>query len=446
MSSQLIESESTVLLQIEKLVHGGKGLAHDDTLAVFVPGVLPGESVRALVDRLRKGYAEGRLVEVVAPSADRITPPCTVYGQCGGCQLQHATAVAQLALKRAILTETLERVGGLRELTVPALVSSPDTFAYRNRARFAVFHDGPGNTVLAYHQEGSARLIPVRECPLLVPPLNKILAHLNMLLPDSEKMGLQEVSLTSSDGVEVVIRYIAERATRGEAEAWFRKVRERGDVRGQVLTAGRGREARRWTEGQTALTEKIAGCTFRLSDGSFSQANSKLNAALAEKVKSWALDGVATSPLRVLELYAGIGNFGLPIAREGALVTLVEGNRMALADARENAKINHIGRCRFRGMSAEAMLDASAAGDYDLVVLDPPRTGLSKDALAGLIRLRPERILYVSCDPPTLARDLRAVVAAGYRVARLQAYDMFPQTMHIETLVELVGGECPAVH
>jgi tRNA/tmRNA/rRNA uracil-C5-methylase (TrmA/RlmC/RlmD family) len=151
------------------------------------------------------------------------------------------------------------------------------------------------------------------------------------------------------------------------------------------------------------------------------------------------LERVGTSPLRVLELYAGIGNFGLLIAREGALVTLVEGNRLALADARENAKVNHIGHCRFRLMSAEAMLGASAGGEYDLVILDPPRTGLSKEALAGLLRLGPSRILYVSCDPATLARDLRATVAAGYRVARIQAYDMFPQTMHIETVVELVG-------
>jgi 23S rRNA (uracil1939-C5)-methyltransferase len=268
-----------------------------------------------------------------------------------------------------------------------------------------------------------------------------MLAHLNMLLAFSNKMNLQEVSLAaSSGGEEVVIHYLAERATRAEAEAWFGKVREGGILKGQALLAGRGRETRSFTEGDSALTEAIAGCTFRISHGSFAQANWKLNAVLGDTVKCWAFDRPATSTLRVLELYAGIGNFGLPIARAGALVTLVEGNRLALADAKENAKVNHIGRCRFRGMSAEAMLAGSAAEEYDLVILDPPRTGLSKEALAGLIRVRPPRILYVSCDPATLARDLRATVAAGYRIARLQAYDMFPQTMHIETLVELMGG------
>jgi 23S rRNA (uracil1939-C5)-methyltransferase len=252
-------------------------------------------------------------------------------------------------------------------------------------------------------------------------------------------MSLLEVSLASSAAGDVVIHYLAERATRADAEAWFGKVREGGLIRGQALLAGRGRETRRFTEGDSALTEVIAGCTFRISHGSFAQANWKLNAALGDTVRRWACERSDTSTLRVLELYAGIGNFGLLIAREGALVTLVEGNRLALADAKENAKVNHIGRCRFRPMSAEAMLAASVAGEYDLVILDPPRTGLSKEALAGLIRVRPPRILYVSCDPATLARDLCVAVTAGYRVTRIQGYDMFPQTMHIETLVELVG-------
>ncbi|MEK7797430.1 MAG: RsmD family RNA methyltransferase, partial [Nitrospirota bacterium] len=147
------------------------------------------------------------------------------------------------------------------------------------------------------------------------------------------------------------------------------------------------------------------------------------------------------APLRVLELYAGIGNFGLAIAREGALVTFVEGNSSALADARYNARVNHIGRCRFRSESAEAFLPGAAPGEYDLVLMDPPRTGLSKEALAGLVHLKAGRILYLSCDPPTLARDLRAMQEAGHRVTRLQGYDMFPQTMHIETLVELAVAD-----
>ncbi len=440
MPVQLAESENAVALKIEKLIHGGKGLAHQGSLAVFVGGVLPGENVRVLVDRPRNGFAEGRLVEILAPSAARVAPLCGVYGQCGGCQLQHTTADAQLELKRAILAETLARVGGLHDVVVRAIIPSPENFGYRSRARFAVLKADRQPPALAYHEEASCRLMPIAECPVLAPSLNAMLAHLNRILPLSRKMNLQEVSLAASSVAgEVVIHYLAERATRVEAEAWFATVREHGLIRGQALLAGRGRETRRFTEGDSALTEVIAGCTFRISHGSFAQANWKLNASLGDMVKRWAVDQFDTSTLRVLELYAGIGNFGLPIARDGALVTLVEGNRLAMADARENAKVNHIGRCRFRAMSAEAMLGVSIAGEYDLVLLDPPRTGLSKEALAGLIRLAAARILYVSCDPATLARDLCTLVAAGYRIARLQAYDMFPQTMHVETVVELVG-------
>ncbi len=199
MPSQLPDTESTVL-QIEKLVHGGKGLAHQGSLAVFVPGVLPGESVRVLVNRPRKGFAEGQLVEIVTPSADRVAPLCPVYGQCGGCQLQHTTVGAQLELKRAILAETLARVGGLHDVCIPPIVPSPENFRYRSRARFAVLQAASPEAALAYHEEGSSRLVPIAECPVLTPSLNAMLAHLNKLLPFSKKMSLQEVSLAASSG------------------------------------------------------------------------------------------------------------------------------------------------------------------------------------------------------------------------------------------------------
>lgn len=444
MPTNVMHSDKTVLVQIEKLVHGGKGLAHDGSLAIFVEGALPGESVRVQLGRVRKGYAEGRLFEIVTPSPDRVPAPCPVYGRCGGCQLQHAAPAAQLALKRDILSETLSRLGGLTDLVVPPLIPSPDVFGYRGRTRFAVLRSQRGAASLAFHEEGSHRLVPIAECLLLHPRLNEMVTHINRLLAVSEPkaMGLQGVSLgVSFTTGEVVIQYAAERGTRAQAEGWFERVRSGvAGVKGQVLIAGRGRQACRWVEGETTLTEQLAGMTFRLSDRAFAQANWRLNEILVEAVRSWAiLEGAASAPLRVLELYAGVGNFGLPIARAGALVTLVEGNPAALADARYNARVNHVGRCRFRSGPVEEALAAGVPGEYDLILLDPPRSGLSKEAIAGLVRLRPGRIVYLSCDPSTLARDLRRMMQdSGYRVTRLQGYDMFPHTMHIETLVELI--------
>ena len=441
MPSQVTQSDKTVLVQIDKLVHGGKGLAHDGSLAIFVEGVLPGESVRIQPERVKKGYAEGRLLEVVTPSPHRTDAPCPVYGQCGGCQLQHASPTAQLELKRDILAETLVRLGGLVDVAVPPLIASPDVYGYRHRARLAVVTPKGKTASLAYHEEGSHRLVPIAACPLLAPRLNEAVAHLNRALAGSGLMAalIQEVRLGYSVATgERVIQYEAERCTRRQAEGWFERVRTGLDgLKGQVMIAGRGLQQRRWVDGETALTEQVAGLRLRCSDRSFVQANWRLNEMLVETVTDWALTGQDRAPLRVLELYAGIGNFGLPLARGGALVTLVEANPAALADARYNARVNHVGRCRFRQGSAEAILDASTPDEYDFVLMDPPRTGLSKEALTGLLRLRPRRLVYLSCDSPTLARDLRVMREAGYRVTRLQGFDMFPQTMHIETLVEL---------
>ena len=445
MPTDVTQSDKTVLVQIDKLVHGGKGLAHDGSLAVFVEGVLPGESVRIQLERVKKGYAEGRLLEVVTPSPHRTAAPCPVYGQCGGCQLQHASPTAQLELKRSILTETLVRLGGLTAVDVPPFIASPEVYGYRHRARLAVVTPKGKAASLAYHEEGSHRLVPIAACPLLAPRLNEVIAHLNRALAGSGALAtvLQEVRLALSVTTgELMIQYEAERCTRRQAEGWFERVRTGlAGLKGQVLIAGRGLQQRRWVDGETALTEQVAGLRLRCSDRSFVQANWRLNETLVETVTDWTLTGQDRAPLRVLELYAGIGNFGLPLARGGALVTLVEANPAALADARYNARVNHVGRCRFRQGPAEAILDASMPDEYDLMLMDPPRTGLSKEALAGLLRLRPHRLVYLSCDPPTLARDLRAMREAGYRVTRLQGFDMFPQTMHIETLVELTQAE-----
>jgi 23S rRNA (uracil1939-C5)-methyltransferase len=222
------------------------------------------------------------------------------------------------------------------------------------------------------------------------------------------------------------------------------------NIKGQVLEFADDGRRRRWTDGEPVLTESVDGLLLRISDGAFAQANWKLNPSLVKTVTTWALNGhqqqsypgAQTRPaerLRVLELYAGIGNLSLPLARKGAWVTMVEGNRAAVADARENARMNHLAGCRFRMESAETFLAASSPGEYDLALLNPPRVGLSKDALDHLIKVNPKRILYLSCDPPTLARDLRVLHESGYGVARLQGYDMFPQTRHIETLVELIA-------
>ena len=196
-----------------------------------------------------------------------------------------------------------------------------------------------------------------------------------------------------------------------------------------------GRLEQRWVTGQDWLAERLCDLIFRISDRSFMQANWRLNEILARTLADWV---TPSEGMRILELYAGIGTLGLPLARRGGLVTEVEANPSALADARYAAKANHIGRSRFRRAQAEAMLENVGVGEYDVVLVDPPRNGLSRACVHALIRIGVPRVLYLSCDTPTLARDVGRLCTSGYRVARVQPFDMFPQTAHLETLVELL--------
>jgi 23S rRNA (uracil1939-C5)-methyltransferase len=203
------------------------------------------------------------------------------------------------------------------------------------------------------------------------------------------------------------------------------------DLAGQVVSTKTGA---RWVFGQEWIADRLDGLLFRISDRSFMQSHWKLNQTLTRTIIDWVEPAQTT---RVLELFAGIGTIGLPLARQGALVTEVEANQYALADCRQAAKINHIGRSRFRHLLAEAMLKGTADGEYDVIIVDPPRAGLTAESVQELIRLEADRLLYLSCDAPTLARDLSRLCAGGYKIRRLQAFDMFPQTAHLETLVEL---------
>jgi 23S rRNA (uracil1939-C5)-methyltransferase len=203
------------------------------------------------------------------------------------------------------------------------------------------------------------------------------------------------------------------------------------DIVGQVVTT---RTGARWVFGQDWIADRLDDMIFRISDRSFLQANWRLNQTLARTVAEWVDPAPGAS---VMELYAGIGTIGLPLARRGALVTEVDANQYALADCRQAAKINHIGRSRFRHLLAEAALKGTKEGEYDVVLVDPPRAGLAPECIRELARLEVDRLFYLSCDAPTLARDLSRLCAAGYKVRRLQPFDMFPQTAHLETLVEL---------
>ncbi len=430
--------DETTTVRIEKLVEGAWGLARRDAEVVLLRGVVPGETVQIESETKRKGYSEARLGAVLEASPDRVAPPCPVFGLCGGCQLQHVRYEAQLAEKRAVLQETLRRVGKLTIDDIPTPIASPEPFGYRSTVRFVVFKKDE-RLRLGFHRERSHEPVEGAHCLLAPPQMREVAALVTARLEVETRLPVRVHSLEmrrSRATGELVLMHRTGPADRTKADRLMARFHDLPGVVGQVVTAGDDKRTARWTSGQEWIEDRLCELTFRISDRSFMQANWPVNEIMTRCIGDW----VGPSPgLRILELYAGIGTLGLPLARQGAYLTEVESNPYALKDARHAANHNHVGRCRFRHASAEAMLQGVARLEYDVVLADPPRTGLSEACVQRLAEIQIPRLLYLSCDSSTLARDLSRLCAGGYRIARVQPFDMFPQTAHLETLVELVS-------
>ncbi len=417
-------------LTIEKLVHGGRGLARRDGAPVFVEGALAGERVEAVVTAVRKGYLEAALARVVAPSPDRIEAPCPLAATCGGCQIQPLAYRAQLEAKRAIAAESLRRLGGLAA-DVPLVTPSPDVFGYRVRADLKIGAAG-GKRALGFHAARSRAVVPVSACPVLHPRLQAALGPLADLVARGDRglAGLEEVELqTTGSCPDLVIVFRMRALDRRALGAIGRELRGALPLRGLVAYDHR---RHRWVGGGDALDERIDGIDCRVSDRTFLQINPGVNAALVSAVVEWA---ALSGRERVVDLYAGFGNFSLPLARRARLVTAVESSPSAVADARFNARSSGVG-LRVASSPVESWTPEAGEGPPDLVVVDPPRAGLSQAALDRAVALAAPRILYVSCEPATLARDAGRFARAGYRLARVRGFDMFPHTAHVEMLVE----------
>ncbi len=424
-------------LTIEKLVEGGRGLARLGSEVLFIRGGIPGETVTVTGAVQHKGYRAATIHKVLTASTDRVAPPCPVYGICGGCQLQHMRYDAQLAQKQAILRETLRRVGKLRADDIPQPIASLDLLSYRSVVRFVVFRD-QGTFRLGFHREGTRRPVAASGCLLAHSGIRAVVASVERKLAEQTTLPLRvesmEIRRSGAFGSALLIHRIGP-GDRDRANRWFALFEDVPGLVGQVAMGADGKSGRRWVSGQDWIDDQLDDLTFRISDRSFMQANWSLYRVVSQTLTNWVQPAQG---MRILELFAGIGSLGLPLARRGALVTEVEGSPYAIADGRHAAKRNHIGRSRFRRLPAEAMLDRIGEREYDLVMVDPPRTGLSQACLQGLLRIGVPRVLYLSCDAATLARDLGRLCADGYRMSRIQPFDMFPQTAHLETLVELV--------
>lgn len=427
-------------LKIERIVAGGWGLTHIGSKVTFVRGVLPDEMVTIKPEASRQGYQFAILDQVQEVSPDRINAPCPVYEQCGGCQFQHVRYEAQLRYKQQMLEEAFSRIGkvSVQEFLPP--VPSPFPYEYRRWIRFTVFQDQK-TFRLGFLRERSHQPVESSGCLLIPESLRLVVEELKNRLGSLSRLpaflSSVEVRTSAAFGNQLLI-VKSPKLNQGQAESLFEIFQNIPSVSGCVVTAAVPPGRRKHTpvhlvHGDDHVFEQFQDLAFRISDRSFMQGNWSVYAMIYQTLEEWLGE---CSQVRILELFAGVGCLGLSLARKGALVTLVEENPYAIGDARKSASLNHIGRCRFRSSTAEHFLEGVEPQEYEVIVVDPPRTGLSKSCVESMIQVRPERIFYLSCDAASLARDAHRLCTAGYQIHRAQLFDMFPQTAHIETLVE----------
>ncbi|WP_298436570.1 23S rRNA (uracil(1939)-C(5))-methyltransferase RlmD [Geobacter sp.] len=436
------------VLRIDCMAFGGAGFGRVEGKACFVPFSAPGDLARIRVAVAKPSYLEGELVELLEPSPLRVTPPCPVFGTCGGCTWQHLGYDAQCDAKRAIFGDTLWRFGRIRPEVIAPVVPAPEPYGYRARVQFKIRWSG-GRLHIGFYRRGSHYVVDVPgRCAICHPTLNQVLAEIRPVLarfPEPDRIPQVDAAVGDDGAALIIVHYIGT-DRRKTAEYLAAGRGELPSVAGLHLQYGR-KETIEKIWGIDALgyriphpfLPRVPETRLRFSRGGFSQVNYRQNLELIRAVSRLAR---VEEGMRVLDLYCGNGNFSLPLALQGAEVIGVEEYGPSLEDARMNAFDNGINSIEFiRADAGEGVSRLRQRGDsFSVVVLDPPRTG-AREAIGHIAALAPDRIIYVSCDPTTLARDLGLLGKNDYQVVESFPVDMFPQTYHIEsvTLLQKTG-------
>jgi 23S rRNA (uracil1939-C5)-methyltransferase len=425
------------LVTLEKPIYGGASLAHIDGKAVFVPLTLPGEQARIRIVEDKRGYATAEADEIVTASPERVAPGCPHFRVCGGCQYQHANYAAQLAMKQAVLRETLVRAGvePHKEIAVLAGESEAQAWRYRNRIRLAF--DAAGNP--GYRGRRSHAVVPISQCPIAAPLLvEAAFAAAEVAREFAPALRPSEIALFCNHN-ETVLLASAFTTSAGKIhfDEFCSALHDRipalqgaeliVESRPERNSPAPPRTIAQW--GATSLTYRAAGFDYRVDHGAFFQVNRWLVDALAEQVTAGHTGAMAW------DLFAGVGLFARRLTASFARVVAVESAPPAI-DALKANLLGTTGTAS-RATTLDSLRSARAGQRPDLIVVDPPRTGLGAEITGLLAHVAAPRVVYVSCDPATMARDLRALLSAGYAIHSLTLADLFPQTFHIEAVVQL---------
>lgn len=381
-----------MVVTIERILPGGVGLAHSEGKTIFVSLAAPGDLVRITVDREQGNLQFASIVEIVEPSPDRIEPPCPYFGRCGGCDFQQLNYDAQLTAKREIIRDCFHRIAQL-ELPELEVVPSPATWRYRARATWQLDQE---LQTMGYYERGSRRVCDVVECAVLVPELQQTLEQLRSTPSSELPRDLKHLDVVIGDnGVSVAPQFA------------------------QFQT--------------TELELTINEASYSYDAEAFFQ----VNQSVLDHLLGFALNKI--SGKTALDLYCGVGLFTLPLARYFERVTGVESNSVATRFARRNlqrAKLSNVNIVT-ANVAEWIRVGTDKLKSIDFVLLDPPRAGAESVVIRGILNLNPAKICYVSCDPATLARDVKKLMAGGYKLDSIKGFDMFPQTHHVETVLHL---------
>jgi len=437
-------------LRIDDLAFGGEGVGRVSGYVVFVRGGVPGDRLRVRVVEARSRFARAVVESVLESSGDRVEPPCPYFGACGGCRLQHVAYPAQLALKTKQVRDCVERIGGIGAFEFKPILAAPEPYGYRNKMEFTI---APPMTVGLHQADRYDVVLDIERCLLQPETMNALLAAVR---DEVRAAGLSVYDPATEQGL---LRFVALRSARGTGEAMVnlvgaapavdvlapvaQRLRARVPaVASVVLTVNTKKAAvavgseEHLLLGRDHIRETLGALAFQVSASSFFQTNTAQAARLFALVEeACALDGSET----VLDLFAGTGAISLLLARRCLRVYGVEVASAAVEDAVRNARANGVQNCTFLAGEVRHVLPTLVRDGVraDVVIADPPRAGFHPKALGALAELAPLRLVYVSCNPATLARDLADLVARGYRVEWVQPVDMFPQTPHIEVVARL---------
>jgi len=417
-------------LRIERLSLEGRGVARVDGKTVFVAGALAGEEVRATLTKAGKRFDESIATEIIHPSTDRIEPVCPFYNECGGCDQQHLTTDAAITSKEAQIIELLNRQSHIIPKTVVTPIRSNKTLGYRRSARVGINQRDNGELIIGFRRSSSHKLVNIDHCPVLTDRCNRFLEALRSGLQQAERVKvLTHIELTDGDN----LLSVDIRCTKNPSDHIRNTLKTVGESQGVNLRLSIGREIQTLcTAGVASYSLNKQGLTLDFDTSDFLQANAQVNQQLVDTALTWLAPNAAD---RMLDLFSGLGNFSLPFALKCQSVTAIEGSADMVERTLNNASNNGI--TNLTALASDlSHLDTDRPWlneNYDLILLDPPRTGAA-EIIPYLSKQRPRALLYIACDPMSLVRDSHLLHEQGYEMTRFQVADMFPQTHHVESI------------